>query len=367
MAHRGDPCSEKANPMSVSKGMTVRQFIDEMGKSHAFNAGRLYDAAKVYEKMLKDDCLVVMTLAGAMVPAGLGRIIADMVRSNRVDVVCATGANIYHDVQAALGFPFYKGSWNVDDEALRKVRVDRIYDIYVREDDFVELDAFLIKSIFPSLSKSLRKDGASTAEFHFELGKALGEKVEGRDSFIVQAAKRGVPVFCPSPGDSAIGMGICAYNYKNTKSQININIARDVMQFSALVYCSKKTGGIEVGGGAPKNYFMQTQIMLEQNLGLSKRGHDFFVQITTDAPHWGGLSGATPQEAVSWGKVKGHQKNYSVVYSDATIALPLMAAYVSDLEKRDGRRLCLKLENCERKLLEAAKKVKGSNFNLSKE
>lgn len=353
VAHRisSIPHKEPVKPMKIFKKMDVSQFINVLGDARAFNAGRLYEAARIYKKILTDKEIdITLTLAGAMVPAGLHGIFADMIKNNFIDAIYSTGANIFHDLHISLGHPFFKGDFREDDKELRKVGLERIYDVLVPAESLMAGDVFTYEYACPRIAKECQKHGPlSTAEFHYFLGKYADEYVKDdelkNNSILVQAYKSEVPIFCPSPGDSTIGMDLARYSAQNSDLPVNIDPNKDVLQTAALVYVSKKTAGIEIGGGAPKNFFMQTQPMIQEVLGLKKAGHDYFIQITTDSPQWGGLSGATPQEAISWGKLHTEARNV-VVYCDATIAMPLIYGYaLNEVEKREEKRLFSRINN----------------------
>jgi deoxyhypusine synthase len=350
----------------IRNGMSVVELVEEWGKSEAFNAGRLYEACIIYEKMLKDrnDVSVCLTLSGAMVPAGYGGIIIELIKRGLIDWIVSTGANIYHDLHFCIAAPPYKGDFRADDRKLRRYGLERIYDIFITEDHhLLKTDKYLL-DVF-SIENFLGRDDKteSSSDLHYLLGRYLLDNSSlPEQSFVAQAAKYKVPIFCPSPGDSTIGMVQSTMLLE--KKDLFTDWRLDVLETTAIVYSSRKNGAIEIGGGAPKNFFMQTQLVLSQCLFINKGGHDYFIQITTDRPDVGGLSGATPQEAVSWKKIKVGDANQVTVYCDATIAFPIIASYVIDkIGKRPHKKLYEKkgefLKKLRRRYLRYLRKYQG--------
>lgn len=316
-------------PINILPQMKVTELISTYGESHAYNAGRLYEACKLYEKMLDEEATIALTLAGAMTPAGMGGPIINLMKNGFIDFLVSTGANLYHDLHFALDLPLYQGDSRADDIELRKKGIVRIYDIFIPDETLLGTDQFL-KEIFRSVKL---KNPISTAELHRTIGEVVLNKAKRPDlSIVAQAAKYDVPIYTSSPGDSSIGMNLSAA--KMNGSTITVDPDLDVVETTAIVYASSKNGAIEIGGGSPKNFYLQTQPQLSQILGLDGRGQDFLIQITTSSPQWGGLSGATFQEAISWGKVNPHEpRDNVVVYADATIAAPILFAYIMSTRK----------------------------------
>jgi deoxyhypusine synthase len=274
----------------------------------------------------------------------LGRsVLIPLIRAGFADWITSTGANLYHDLHFGLGLAMHQGSHDVDDRALREDGVVRIYDILFDFDVLLKTDAY-IKEVLasPELSRSM-----STAELHYLLGKFLAAREDElgvQDTCVLSTAYRcDVPLYVSSPGDSSIGLNIAELWFKDHGPRVDVS--RDVNETSAIVYESKQTGntsGVMIfGGGSPKNFMLQTEPQIQEVLGLEDDGHDYFVQITDARPDTGGLSGATPGEAVSWGKVDPTKLPDSVVvYTDTTIAAPLLTAYaMSRHEPRPLRRL----------------------------
>jgi deoxyhypusine synthase len=333
----------RINPEPIREGVGAADLID--GSFLAYNAGRLQKAARLFvEKMLTPDCWVGLSLSGALTPAGLGSsVLIPLIRAGFADWITSTGANLYHDLHFGLGLAMHQGSHDVDDRALREDGVVRIYDILFDFDVLLKTDAY-IKEVLesPELNRSM-----STAELHYLLGKFLAAREDElgvQDTCVLSTAYRcDVPLYVSSPGDSSIGLNIAELWLKDQGPRVDVS--RDVNETTAIVYESKQTGntsGVMIfGGGSPKNFMLQTEPQIQEVLGLEDDGHDYFVQITDARPDTGGLSGATPGEAVSWGKVDPAKLPDSVVvYTDTTIAAPLLTAYaMSRHEPRPLRRL----------------------------
>jgi deoxyhypusine synthase len=320
-------------PGGIRKGITASDLMDEAFL--AYNAGRLHDGARLLaQKVLKPEVTVGMTLTGALTPAGLGRsCLIPLIQHGMVDWIISTGANLYHDTHFALDLALHRGSHTLPDTVLRDEGVVRIYDILFDYRVLLDTDAFyreLIKA--PAFQRAM-----STAEFHTMVGKALHEREQalgiGTVSMLSAAFQCGVPIYTSSPGDSSIGMNVAAVALEGNKLQFDVNA--DVNETAALVLDAKLSGGRSavwiIGGGSPKNFILQTEPQIQEVLGIDERGHDYFLQITDARPDTGGLSGATPAEAVSWGKIDPDQLPDAVVcYTDSTLALPLLTAYVLD-------------------------------------
>lgn len=323
-------CRPRISPQVIKKGMNLKDLVNEYSRSGAFNAGRLSEACKLYCHMIDENTTVGLTLSGAMTPTGMGGILITLIENGFVDFIISTGANLYHDLHFALNLPIHQGDFRVDDRELYEAGIERIYDIFITDELLLKTDKF-IQDV--ALRFAADKN-ISTADFHYILGKAVLEETPSPHlSLVAQAARLNVPIFVSSPGDSSIGMNL-SYLKLRGKKGITVDTDLDVLQSTAIVFNSEKNGVVSIGGGSPKNFYMQTQPTLAQILNINKGGHDYFIQITTDAPQWGGLSGATPSEAISWGKIRGEElKNHVVVYSDATIAMPILAGYVLNERK----------------------------------
>ena len=280
------------------------------------------------------DTTIGLTMAGALTPAGLGGCVIELMDRGLVDFLISTGANLYHDLHYALNFTLHRGSPFLDDGELYEQGIIRIYDVLFPADVLLETDAYLREWFV--------REGfdcpISSAEFHYRLGQDLLARQPGCDehSVVAKAAALGVPIYTSSPGDSSIGMNV-AYHELMNDSQFMIDPNRDVNEVCAIILAGEKNGCVILGGGSPKNFYLQGQPTLWEVYGISKGGNDFFIQLTTDQVVWGGLSGATPAEAVSWGKVNpGVLPDTVVAYCDSTIAFPMFCEYVVGSER--GRR-----------------------------
>src|SRR5690349_410717 len=346
-------------PHRVRPDMTVAELIDT--QFQAYNAARLNEAARLYvEQMLapENDVTIGLTMAGALTPAGLGGCLITLMEYGFVDFIVSTGANLYHDMHHALATTLHRGDFRLDDTKLQEEGVIRIYDILFEDKVLLDTDAFVRESL-----KSLPNRPISTSELHHHLGmQLLKAGVKPEYSVLAQAATWNIPLYTSSPGDSSIGMNVARHALDG--GQLTLDPLADVNETTAIVHAATRNGVLILGGGSPKNFYLQTQPQLWEVLGIQKGGHDYFIQITADAPHWGGLSGATPSEAVSWGKIKPSQLHDTVViYGDSTIALPLLTAYaVSKAKPRPRRDLYAKREVLLAELkeaYEAGKKVRS--------
>ncbi|MFZ1947688.1 MAG: deoxyhypusine synthase, partial [bacterium] len=303
---------------------------------NAYNAGRVKDACELLTaKYSRPDVTVGMSLAGAMTPAGMQSSIIALMDHGFVDWIVATGANMYHDMHYAFNLPLYEGTPNVDDCALRAVGVTRIYDVlFDYEEVLMETDRRLRMILArPEFQKEM-----GTQEFYHLLGRILAREERanrtGRVSILAAAYRNGIPVFTSSPGDSTIGMNIAGLELLTDKFRLKINPSIDVNESTAIILNAKKhekgkTGVVLVGGGSPKNFMLQTEPQIQEILRIAEAGQDYFIQITDARVDTGGLSGATPKEAVTWGKIDPESVETSViVYADSTIVLPLVTAYV---------------------------------------
>ena len=345
----GHPVSKKfaayprLNPLGVGKDISAADLIDQV--MLAYNGGRLREAAQLLaKKMLPRDGFIGISLTGALTPAGLGKsCLIPLMKGGYVDWIISTGANLYHDLHFGLDMQLHSGSPFLDDVELREEGVIRIYDVLFDYNVLLDTDAFVREVIQgPEFQKPMGTD-----EFHYLLGKyvsARGKKLGLKDSSVLATAYEcGIPIFTSSPGDSSIGMNVAAMALRDSKLIPDVN--RDVNQTAAIVYHAKSTGHTSsvfiLGGGSPKNFMLQTEPQIQEVLGIQEKGHDYFLQVTDARPDTGGLSGATPAEAVSWGKVDPDKLPDSVVcYTDSTIALPLLTAYVlSRVKPRKLKRL----------------------------
>lgn len=325
----------KIAPTPMSEQINIVDLIDSYFT--AYNSARLREICHLLQqKVLREGVTVGLSLSGAMTPAGFGvSTLAPLIRHGFIDYIISTGANLYHDIHYGLGLSLYSGNPFTDDIKLRQSGQIRIYDIIFDYDVLLETDAFIRRLL---MSEAFQKR-MGTAEFHHLLGKYIWETEKQlgieHSCLLATAYECGVPIYTSSPGDSSIGMNVAAVALEG--SQLIIDPAVDVNETAAIAYSARETrnnvpgksAALILGGGSPKNFLLQTQPQIHEVLGLEERGHDYFIQITDARPDTGGLSGATPSEAVSWGKVDPHElPNTVVCYTDSTIALPLITAYV---------------------------------------
>ena len=325
---------KRIKPESISREYSVTDLIEKT--FNAYNAGRVKDACHLLVRRYSGpDVTVGMSLAGALTPAGMQSSVIPLMEHGLIDWIVATGANMYHDMHYAFNLPLFEGTPNVDDRELRKVGVTRIYDVlFDYEEVLMETDRRLRKILTrPEFQREM-----GTQEFYYLLGKILNELEKehetGEVSILACAYRNSIPVFTSSPGDSTIGMNVAGLELLTEKFKLKINPSIDVNESTAIVLNAKKhengkTGVILVGGGSPKNFMLQTEPQIQEILRIKEAGQDYFIQITDARVDTGGLSGATPKEAVTWGKIDPDTVETSViVYADCTIALPLMTAYV---------------------------------------
>jgi deoxyhypusine synthase len=266
--------------------------------------------------MLRGRTVIFLGLAGAMVPAGMRNILVYLIKNRLIDCLVSTGANLFHDIHETLGRPHFQGTHLADDVALQKKGIDRIYDVYADEVEFIKTDNFI---------SDWARDVAwekpvTTREFFQKLGGYLLKRKK-KDGIVSSAAASGVPIFCPAIADSCIGISM-AYNRSIGWPSPQIDVIRDVLETAFMVSGEFSTGVIYLGGGTPKNFIQQTEVTATI-IKNRTAGHDYAIQITADAPHWGGLSGCTLEEAQSWGKISAEAKKVSV-FADTTIALPIL-------------------------------------------
>src|SRR5215510_10903797 len=333
----------RIEPKAIDGSETAADLIDNAFL--AYNAARLREACQLFtRKMLESDVTVGLTLTGALTPAGLGMAaLIPLIESGFVDWIISTGANLYHDTHFGLGLAMHRGNPQESDVVLREEGVVRIYDIFFDYDVLLSTDAFFRKII---QGREFQRS-MSSAEFHYLCGKYVRERERalgiGQKSLLSAAYQAGVPIYTSSPGDSSIGMNVAALALEGNKCTIDPNL--DVNETASIVLSAKRGGGrsgvLICGGGSPKNFMLQTEPQIQEVLGIDEKGHDYFLQITDARPDTGGLSGATPAEAVSWGKIDPDRLPDAVVcYLDSTIGLPLLTAYAQARhEKRPLRRL----------------------------
>lgn len=352
---------QSIQPPAIDGDISIVDLVDQT--FNAYNAARFREACHLFtERMLQDDVTVGMSLSGAMTPAGIGMAaIIPLMRAGFVDWIVSTGANLYHDTHFGIGLEMRRGLANLDDKVLREEGVVRIYDIFFEYDVLLKTDSFFREMIAaPEFQRTM-----STAEFHFLAGKYILERsrILGlKDKSLLGAAHElAVPIYTSSPGDSSIGMNVAAKALAGNKLQYDVNA--DVNETAAIVYGAKKQGNksaiLIVGGGSPKNFVLQTEPQIQEVLGLDEKGHDYYLQFTDARTDTGGLSGATPAEAVTWGKVDPDRLPDAVVcYVDSTIALPLLTAYaMKKIKARTPKRLFERREELVKNMKAAAEKA----------
>ncbi|MEW6203264.1 MAG: deoxyhypusine synthase [bacterium] len=316
-----------------------------------FNAGRLRECCELLTNKIiaGDDVTVGLSLSGALTPAGLGiSSIIPLMKAGFIDWISTTGANLYHDTHFALGFSLHRRGPIHDDIKLRRDKIVRIYDILFDYKVLLNTDAFY-RRIF--VEPEFRTE-MSTSELHYRIGKYVTEREKAlglKDVSILSVAHRlGIPIYSPAPADSSIGMNIAEAEFD--ARTVYLNVSRDINEATGIILKTKRGGGksavIILGGGSPKNFMLQTEPQIQEVLGIKDKGHDYFIQITDARPDTGGLSGATPSEAVTWGKVdKDMLPDAVVCYTDVSIALPILASYaLAKAKKRRHKRLYDKRE-----------------------
>jgi deoxyhypusine synthase len=360
---------KRIDPPALTAQSPLTQVVEEAFLS--YNAGRLREACRLFAtKMLADDVTVGLSLSGALTPAGLGMsCLVPLIEAGFIDWIVSTGANLYHDTHFALGMDLHQSRPGLNDLELREHQVIRIYDIVFDYENLLGTDRF-----YRQLCRSepfQRTFG--TAEFHYLVGKYLAVREDESGlrhrSLLAAAYRCGVPIFTSSPGDSSIGMNLAALMLEGSK--LRIDPLRDVNQCAAIVYAAKKQAGKSgvfiLGGGSPKNFILQTEPQIQEVLGLEEAGHDYFLQVTDARPDTGGLSGATPQEAMTWGKVDPNQLPDTVTcYVDSTLFLPLLTVYaLAARAPRQPRGLMSKLDALTRSLEEtyASRRAKEDKEN----
>ncbi|KPJ61124.1 MAG: hypothetical protein AMJ46_03825 [Latescibacteria bacterium DG_63] len=309
--------------MSIEADATVDRFAEQLSEL-SFQARNLGGAVDIWERMVEDETLIFFGLAGAMVPAGMRMVVSFLIENRFIDCLVSTGANLYHDCHETLGYFHWRGSPGEDDLKLKDQSIDRIYDTYASETEFRRTDEFI--SYFAR--EVPQNKPLTTREFLHLLGKKLAESADN-EGILSSAYKAGIPVYCPALADSAIGISM-AVGKNRGESNVVFDILADVLETARLA-ASSRTGVVYIGGGVPKNFIQQSEVTTSV-LGATETGHQYAIQVITDPPHWGGLSGCTFAEAQSWGKIAKKALKVTV-YSDATIALPLIATALATRRK----------------------------------
>jgi deoxyhypusine synthase len=342
------------DPLVLAGAERAADLIDAVYARSGYNARRLAEAARTYSRMIEENATICMTLAGAMTPIGMSGVLNALIRAGFIDWMISTGANLYHDLHRPFGRPMMQGDFMADDNALADEGVARIYDVFIEDGaTLMATDRVVLEAVRDIADNR----PLSTAELHYRIGQEVRKAAKRPEwSLLATAAEHEVPIYTSSPGDSTIAMNLAVPRL--FEDRIDLDPLRDVIEATAIVWGAEKNGAVIVGGGSPKNFYLQTQPMIAQIfMDGSRDGHDYFIQLGVDSPQWGGLSGATPSEARSWGKVKDAVENNVVVYSCASITLPLLAQYVLARNKpRPGRRLYGQIEGMTERLRKAAER-----------
>jgi len=307
-------CGEPVEQVELRPGMSVNDLVVQLSRAGAYNGGALARAADIYERMLRDsESTKFFGLAGAMVPAGMGKIVSDLIAAGHIDILVSTGANLTHDIIEALGCRHFHGTAVCSDIELRQEEINRIYDVFLPNDAFITFEEFIQESL------SLLDPGATYPIC--ELLSLFGRRLD--HGILATAAQNGVPVYCPAVADSMIGLQCWLYSQSG---KISVDAFSDMKALLDACFSAKRAGALLVGGGVPKNFILQSMLM-------TPNGFTYAVQLTGDRPDLGGLSGATLDEARSWGKITGEAAAVTV-YGDATVTLPVLVAAV--LERMAG-------------------------------
>ncbi len=319
LMRRKDYLRNPVEHMKINAPLTVDQLMQQFSNSGSFGAGRLATACDIYEKMIRDkECTVFLAVSGAIVPAGLRTLIADLIRKRLIDVLVCTGASMVHDAIEAVGGRHYKGSWVEDDRELYKYHIFRIYDVLVAEEDYVRLD-YNLAEMYKQIADDYKGKTLSSREFAWELGKRLDDP----NSILKAAYEMNVPVFIPAVRDSEFGFIHWFHSsQKDVKNVLVVDAFKEVPEICNICSQSPKNGMIVLGGGVPRNSVQSAAL-------ASKKGLDYAIVVTMDRPETGGLSGSTLKETVSWGKVKGEADDVMVI-GDIMMVFPLMAASVME-------------------------------------
>ncbi len=318
---KSDILSIPTRPLAVDQQKTVSALLDKM-TGISFQGRSLGLAYNIWKSMLEDRVMIMMGMSGAMIPAGMRRLVVFLIKNRLIDCLVSTGANFFHDIHETLGDKHYQCSPAINDVALQQALIDRMYDTLADEARFRQHDAFIGR--FAAGLDSSR--AYTTREFLFLLGTELGRRAK-EEGIVTAAAKVGIPLYCPAIGDSSIGIGI-AENRHEGGNHLLFDVVGDVLETAHLAADSPASAVIYFGGGTPKNFTNQTEVTATF-LRHGHNGHKYAVQVITDAAHWGGLSGCTFEEAQSWGKI-AHDAKMVTVHCDSTIAMPMLVTGLSE-------------------------------------
>ena len=316
MLKKSDYLRTVVQPFVVEPGLTGDDILSRMERI-SFQGRNLASARRVWEKMVTDDVLIFLGVAGALSAGGLRLLIAHLVTNRYVDCVVSTGANLYHDLHETRGRRHFIGSHRLDDRTLQAHHIDRVYDTLVDEDEFIDNDNWIT-----TFATTLESRPHTSREFLYRLGGHLWENT-GQDGILTAAYRANVPIFCPAIADSSIGMGLSQARM-SAQHAGHVDVVGDIIESANIVIQRPRTASVVLGGGTPKNFINQASVQAAfYSPGIP--GHQYALQIVTDAPHFGGASGASLDEAQSWGKLAADADHVSV-QSDVTIALPLLVS-----------------------------------------
>lgn len=343
-------------PLQLPGNELLVDMVDNVFACSGFNGRRLAEACQLFSRMIDSDATIALTVAGAMTPIGMSGPIIELMKRGFVDFIISTGANLYHDLHRPFDFPMEQGNFGANDDELAQKKIARIYDVYIHDDKTLTSTDNVILQTMNGIPAN---EPITTSDLHYRIGNVVKKLAPHPEkSLLVNAAEYDVPIYTSSPGDSSIAMNLAIGHALDRP--ILIDPCQDILESTALVRAAKKNGVVELGGGSPKNFYMQTQPMLWQILRDPSNytgGHDFFIQLTTDSPQWGGLSGATPSEAKSWGKLKPEDINHVVVYSCSSISFPILCQYVLNKNKaRKPKRLFKQRKELVETMLDVCKK-----------
>ncbi|MBI1983887.1 MAG: deoxyhypusine synthase family protein [Acidobacteria bacterium] len=313
--------SSPTRPLAVDRRKNVGALLEKM-QGISFQGRNLARAYHVWQRMLEDRVMIMMGMSGAMVPAGMRRLVVYLIKNRLIDCLVSTGANFFHDIHETLGRLHFQCSPDVDDVALQEHLIDRMYDTLADEEEFREEDAF-VGRFAAGLDQSRPY---TTREFLNLLGKEISKRAK-EDGIVTAAYKASIPLYCPAIGDSSIGIGI-AENRHLGKNRFTFDVIGDVVETARLAGESPGSGVIYFGGGTPKNFVQQSEVTATF-MRQAHSGHRYALQVVTDAPHWGGLSGCSFEEAQSWGKI-AHDAHMVTVHCDSTIAMPILVTALSE-------------------------------------
>jgi len=316
MPHKSRFLRVPVEPFAVTPDLAASEMLARMEKI-SFQGRNLATARRIWEKMLGDDCTIFLGMAGALSAGGMRLIVAHLIEQRYLDCLVSTGANLYHDLHETRGRRHYVGSPRENDAALQADHIDRVYDTYASEDEFVDNDEWIAAFVM-----TLERRPYTSREFLYRLGEHLWKET-GRQGILTAAYRASVPIFCPAIADSSIGMGLSQARHRDPAAGL-IDVIGDIIESANLVIRHPRTASVVLGGGTPKNFINQASVQAEfydDRVG----GHRYALQIVTDVPHFGGASGSSLEEAQSWGKLATDAEQVTV-QADVTVALPILVS-----------------------------------------